>query len=450
MRERKRSFCSFKYRECDAFAKYLEEQAAKGWHFKEWRLGFVFEKGDPKDVKYSVEVFPKGNERDCRPEKDAEEFAEYCRAAGWELVDGRRKFCIFKALRKDAVPIAAPEERYENICKAERVRLYAPLLWFLNMVFYIWGTYGNISGWGFQMASFLYMMGCMGMLVLLVIDAAAAVIWRRNRRKLILRGEVPVYGKSIGLNFWAAMCVIMLCTFAGRLMEYGIFNREVIQDLIMIFALILFMTVMGIAAALFRPSIERRVQAEWILMAVLMIWICMMLIYTDEDSVSISQENVPLLLEDFKDADGEVFITGRQSESLLGKRYNYYVSYGDDESYPDELQYTAYTSKYSGIIDRLWNTRDGWGNVWRQEPNEEDEWEDVTFTDCTKLWDAEEAWVSQPRFYIEKDGCETRIEKYCYEVKYPQSVLVIWTMEELDAENVQKILFTLRSAHLLR
>ncbi len=41
MKEVKRRFKYFKYRECDAFAKYLEEQAAKGWHFKEWRLGLV-------------------------------------------------------------------------------------------------------------------------------------------------------------------------------------------------------------------------------------------------------------------------------------------------------------------------------------------------------------------------------------------------------------------------
>lgn len=439
MRESKCSFRSFKYRECDAFAKYLEEQAAKGWHFKEWRLGLVFENGGPKVVKYSVEVFPKGNERDSRPEKDVEEFAEYCRAAGWELVDGRRKFCIFKALRKDAAPIATPEERYENICKAERVRLYAPLLWALNMVFYIWLTHGNISGWGFQMASLLYMMGCAGMMVLFMIDAMGAFIWRRNRRKLISRGEVPVYGKSIGLNYRAAMCVIILCAFTGRLMEYGIFNREVIRDLISVFSLILFMIVIRIIAALLRPSIERRVQAEWILMAVLMVWICIMLIYTDEDPVSISQENVPLLQEDFKDVDGEVFITGRQSESLLGKHSNYYVSYGDDEFYPEELQYDVYTSKYSRIIERLWKTRDGWGNILRQETNEDGEWEDVTFTDCTKLWGAEEAWMSQPGFYIEIDGYEKRIEKYYYEVRYPQSVLVIRTMEELDAEDVQII-----------
>ena len=119
MKTRKRSLKYFHYRECDAFAEYLHQQSLKGWHFKEWRLGLVFEQGEPEDIEYTVEVFPKGSEQDLRPGEDTKEYAEYCEAAGWKLVDAHGKFCIFRKLRKDAVPIVESEERFENIRKAE-------------------------------------------------------------------------------------------------------------------------------------------------------------------------------------------------------------------------------------------------------------------------------------------------------------------------------------------
>lgn len=119
MKDRKRSFKTFQYRECDAFAAYLRKQSLQGWHFKEWRLGLVFEKGEPEDIIYDVVVFPKRTEMDTRPEEDAEEYAEYCEEAGWKLLDGQRKFCIFRREKEDAVPIVTPEERLKNVWKAE-------------------------------------------------------------------------------------------------------------------------------------------------------------------------------------------------------------------------------------------------------------------------------------------------------------------------------------------
>ena len=53
----------FNYRNCDAFARYLHEQSLRGQHFKEFRLGLVFEIGEPDDIYYAVEVFPKGRDR---------------------------------------------------------------------------------------------------------------------------------------------------------------------------------------------------------------------------------------------------------------------------------------------------------------------------------------------------------------------------------------------------
>ena len=86
MREKKRIPNFFSYRDCDDFANYLNRQAKKGWHFREFRLGLVFEKGEPRDTFYRVEVFPKGSEDDRKGNRDTEEYADYCREAGCKFV----------------------------------------------------------------------------------------------------------------------------------------------------------------------------------------------------------------------------------------------------------------------------------------------------------------------------------------------------------------------------
>ena len=105
----------FSYRNCDDFAAYLNHMARQGWHFREWRAGLVFEQGAPEDSVYAVEVFTKAEETDTRPLPETEEFAEYCEAAGWKLVDANRKFVVFKRIREDALPILTDEERFEAI-----------------------------------------------------------------------------------------------------------------------------------------------------------------------------------------------------------------------------------------------------------------------------------------------------------------------------------------------
>ena len=80
----------FRYRNCDDLAELLQDMAMKGWHFTQWKLGLEFEKGLPQKVCYRVEVFPDASNYDYLPEREALEYSEYCRAAGWALVDAKR------------------------------------------------------------------------------------------------------------------------------------------------------------------------------------------------------------------------------------------------------------------------------------------------------------------------------------------------------------------------
>lgn len=105
---------AFDYMHGDDLAKYLSDMAAKGWHFKEWGIGFKFERGEPETAVYAVEVFTKASADAMRPEPETAEFAEYCEAAGWKFIDGKQKFCIFKKVKEDAAVMFTPEERVQN------------------------------------------------------------------------------------------------------------------------------------------------------------------------------------------------------------------------------------------------------------------------------------------------------------------------------------------------
>ncbi len=122
-RSTKRVFKNYRYTQCDEFADYLKEMAGKGWHFREMRMGLVFEKGEPSEETYDVQVFLKNQESDKVPRIETEEYAEYCLAAGWEMADSNRRFVVFRRVSEDAVPIVTPEEKLEAACAAERARV---------------------------------------------------------------------------------------------------------------------------------------------------------------------------------------------------------------------------------------------------------------------------------------------------------------------------------------
>ncbi|MBO4818627.1 MAG: DUF2812 domain-containing protein [Firmicutes bacterium] len=104
--------------DCDAMALYLEQMAAKGWHFRGWGFGMEFEEGEPSEVRYDVQVFNNNSESQIKPDDDTFEYAAYCEAAGWTLVDSMGKLVVFRALEKNAEPIVTKEEKFRNIRKA--------------------------------------------------------------------------------------------------------------------------------------------------------------------------------------------------------------------------------------------------------------------------------------------------------------------------------------------
>ena len=202
----KRVLRNFRYMECGAFAEYLHRMSLKGWHFTKWKAGLVFERGEPADITYCVEIFTKGSEMDERLGEDAKEFAEYCAAAGWKLIDGKRRYCIFRKEREDAVPIVTEEERFRNVCRAERGQLFlaqaglvlvAGSQWFafLTMDFAMY-LFSAVRLTLLAMATLL--------LALRIFQGAEFGIWAVRSRGRIKRGGAADYGRTVSRYVWNA------------------------------------------------------------------------------------------------------------------------------------------------------------------------------------------------------------------------------------------------------
>ena len=79
-----------------------------------------------------------------------------------------------------------------------------------------------------------------------------------------------------------------------------------------------------------------------------------------EEPEPVSETYAPLKQEDFKDVTGEPYIYREEKETFLGKKYEYYISYGNDEVRTDQMRYEGYESPYAWVIERLWETREKW------------------------------------------------------------------------------------------
>lgn len=78
---------------------WLTDMAADGWHLQKRGLLFVFEKGEPQEVRYRLEPKQDFGDIDQKPERSIREVYEAC---GWEAVTDYGSFFIFRAVDEQA------------------------------------------------------------------------------------------------------------------------------------------------------------------------------------------------------------------------------------------------------------------------------------------------------------------------------------------------------------
>ena len=369
----------FDYMHCDDFAKYLSDMAAKGWHFKEWGVGLKFEKGEPENATYTVEVFTKASENDMRPEPKTEEFAEYCEAAGWKFIDARQKFCIFKRSNEDAVALYTPAERVENAFRGavSGSSITLLVLYGINALLQ-WMNVTNFFADYIFTSSFLYTFAVWNVLFLGQLCMFGYAFYEKYRLMKLVKAGETVY---IGVNqkdgkFHVHMRDIYIALLCLLVLAYtGMAGNP---KLVWTNASIIVVTLgFCIVLSKLRPSRDANVLIQLVFCFGLvgMIIITSFAFSQDDKAVTTKQNEVPLFLWDYREGTEEITdISIYEKSNILGNSATYFVF-----SKGASIHYDIYQSKHAWILDHIWN-------------DELEKKKNVNISDCTELWDAHTAF----------------------------------------------------------
>ncbi len=382
---RKTVFRNYRYRDCDAFADWLGEMAAQGWHLKDWRFGLRFEKGEPVQAHYAAEVFAKGSEMDTLPGPDAEEFAEYCAAAGWRLVDGRGRFCIFIREREDAEPIMTPQERFANVKKAERISWLNGSCSFWMLAVLYWLQLLTVDS-----ASFLFSNTMLGILLLVTLEAMGGLlkglsllVWCTRTARRLGSGEIPYYGKQgqkvrTAPKITAAVSVLLLIEVLAIL--DGMKAAAVILPVYFAAALALYLLI-G------RLRLSR--DGNWIfqlgggaVLAFALILVYVLLTFSTDSREKAGQESHRSVL-------GSVSVWQEGADSALVRIAEESGAVSAPSQGMKCLRLTVYESRFPRLLDRLWE----------KEVKRPEEWQD-----CTAQWGAQMAAEQGFRCCVRYEG----------------------------------------------
>lgn len=230
-------FVNFCYTERGAFSEYLHKMSLKGWHFAGWKWGMVFEQGEPEDIVYDVEIFSEAGEKDLRPEEETEEYAEYCRAAGWEFVDANRKFCVFRKVSEYAVPIVTETERVEEIWKAEGKRMLIPAIIFgiFAVDYLVTAVKTGIENWLFSDLHLFILFLLPAYFLGYVLQYIFTLKWYLTGKKRISSGKPVRYGLRIGYRIWNGFVNIALAVLIVWVYYLGLHKIAVIALIAVLF-----------------------------------------------------------------------------------------------------------------------------------------------------------------------------------------------------------------------
>lgn len=403
----------FDYLHCDDFADYLGKMSRQGWHFKEWKAGLVFERGEPEEAAYAVEVFIDGSEYTTRPEVETEEFAEYCEAAGWHLVDAKRKFCIFKKVRSDADEILTDQERLCNIAKEEQKSVLRDL-----GTSVMWCILQTIQFTGSGFVNRIFANEFLLILLLWYSMAVAAIgrgihflLWKHRSQKQIAEGQNLRFGKvkngfSFTNGWYSRVSMTAITLYALGLVLLGDFRA-----LLLILGILVPIIIMCYLIARFRPDAvtNQIIQTLVPCFALLLVLIVTFGVIFDSDDTQVDMADVPLRYEDIGGDLGELEkVTLDKSDSVFGSALRCWLYY--EEQY---IYYQVYQSDYEWVLDTIWKNR-------------MDKKYNQLGQNVTVLFDAQEAVRNTLGDYL---------------VRYPDAILLL-NMEdgvELTSEQAQSI-----------
>lgn len=186
----------FLYYDGEGIARHLEKMAARGWRLEKigaltWRYGRM----EPAGVHYAVTDFPEASEYNPYPTDSQEEFYDYCREAGWDLVTEWDQMQIFSTERAHPIPIETDEAARVRVIHKVMLRRFLPanLLLFVLLVIqlgiFITGTLQNPAA-NLSNPSALLLTLALALIGLSVfLTLSGYLVWYLRARKVAETGE---------------------------------------------------------------------------------------------------------------------------------------------------------------------------------------------------------------------------------------------------------------------
>ena len=371
--------------------RHLEKMARKGWQLENAGNPFwTYRKAEPANLHYAMTYFPDASVFDSQLTGEQETYADYCAAAGWEMVSTYGPLQIFVNDRPDPVPIETDEkEKLTAIHGAMKKMLLLPYgalaaVWLVNLLLRLGpqSYYSTLST--FSSNQQLLLLLAIALLILVSLGMIVDyLVWYLRSRRTVERGGacLPSHTRPRMIFQWTILAVAMAAALgsvgyaSGRpwlplvlvvlggvflLMAgtYGLlhllksrngsrrFNRRAyIAGTVVLSIIYTAVLVKGMTALI--PRTEAPVPAE---------------VYTVETergsrTYDIYREDIPLTLEDLgytvTAADHCSYQRGEQSSPLVRwVQYSQSV-YGEDSDLP-ELEYDTADIPWTWLRELCW------------------------------------------------------------------------------------------------
>lgn len=194
MAGRRYRYCNFREYEGDAFARYLEKMAEKGWYIDRSMLNNVwsFRKGEPSKRHYNVVLMPGSSRFDIEENEGSGQFRELCEQAGWKLEHGGILWQIFYTEEEGILPVESDPETKLDLIRDIMMAPWRLVLDFLIVCCLLAPAISVIWKTGIGALSILQAAGC-GLLAVWAIYRAysrfSMISWYKKARQSVERGE---------------------------------------------------------------------------------------------------------------------------------------------------------------------------------------------------------------------------------------------------------------------
>lgn len=252
-KNKKKVFKIVDFTELTKLKEYLEQMAAKGWMIKEMSsCTLTFEKINPIDVVFSLDIFPDADVETGKISEKNWEYIEYCKSSGWTYAFSYGYLQIFYSKNKNLIPIETDKEaKVDAIWKVEgRGKITPCLMCIVISTLYIINSLRHIelSDSILKCIDYLFYLA---LIVASVAEIISLLNWKRKAKNA--EKEIPnrnIYFSEVLKNALLAVTVgvgIIIEIFLNKFSnidrystEYVIIVLIIAIDIILSFAIILF------------------------------------------------------------------------------------------------------------------------------------------------------------------------------------------------------------------